>query len=130
MAVRGNITNFNAAQEWVRSLQLIDVVFADAPEVLKPWRELYAMLQHQEVQPGQGHKMIELHSTMAANLGLPLQQVDIDKTHFPKAISDPIYKANEVQEEFLRVLKKTDSLIVQPLPSSSVAPAQLRPPTV
>jgi len=118
MAVRGNITNFSAAQEWVRALQLIDVAFADAPEVLKKWRELYLMLQHQEVQPGQGHKMIELHSAMAADLGLPLEQVDIDKTHFPKAISDPIARATELQEELLRVLKKTDSIVLQPLSGS------------
>jgi hypothetical protein len=60
---------------------------------------------------------VPLHSAMAADLGLPLQQVDIDKSHFPKAISDPIAKANEIQDEFLRVLKKTDSLVVQPLPA-------------
>ncbi len=121
MSVRGNITNFQAAQEWVRSLQLIDVVFADAPNVLKKWHELYSMLQYQEAQPGQGHKMIELHSAMAADLGLPLQQVDIDKSHFPKALADPIAKVNEIQEELLRVLKKTDSIVVQPLPASSLA---------
>jgi hypothetical protein len=58
MAVRGNINNFQAAQEWVRALNLIDVVFADAPDVLSHWHDLYAMLQQQEAQPGQGHKMI------------------------------------------------------------------------
>ncbi len=97
----------------VRGLQLIDVVFTDAPEVLKQWRELYQMLPHQEVQPGQAHKMIELHSVMAAHLGLRLEQVDIDKTHFPKAISEPIARATELQEELLRVLKKTNSIVVQ-----------------
>lgn len=123
MAVRGNITNFQAAQEWVRSLQLIDVVFADAPDVLQKWGELYQMLQHQEAQPGQGRKMVELHSAMAANLGLSLQQLDIDKSHFPKAIADPIAKANEVQEELLRVLRKTDSIIVQPRPPALSPPS-------
>jgi hypothetical protein len=67
--------------------------------------------------------MIELHSAMAADLGLPLAQVDIDKSHFPAAISEPIAKANEVQEELLRVLKKTDSLIVQPKAIAVAAPA-------
>ena len=126
MSVRGNITNFDAAQEWVRSLQLIDVVFADSPDVLKKWHELYQMLQQQSPPSGQGHKMIELHSAMAEALGLPLQQVDIDKSHFPRAISDPIAKATEVQEELLRVLKKTDSVLVQPRPASSNAPQALR----
>jgi hypothetical protein len=68
MSVRGNILNFQAAQEWVRSLQLIDVVFADAPDVLEHWHELYLMLQQQEAPPGQGHKMIDLLSAMAAHL--------------------------------------------------------------
>ena len=86
MAVRGNILNFQAAQEWIRSLQLIDVVFADEPEVMKHWRDLYPMLQHSEVQPGQGHKTIEMMSAMATSLGLDaLTQTDIDKSHFPKA---------------------------------------------
>ena len=60
MAVRGNITNFQAAEEWVRSLHLIDVVFADAPTVLTKWRELYVMLQHPEAQPGQAIAPTEL----------------------------------------------------------------------
>jgi hypothetical protein len=95
--------------------------------VLQKWRDLYEMLQHSVEQPGQRHKMIELHSAMAADLGLPLQQVDIDKSHFPKAIADPIAKASEVQEEWLRVLKKTDSIVVQPLLVSSGSPAAPQP---
>jgi hypothetical protein len=54
MSVRGNILNFQPAQEWVRSLQLIDVVFADVPDVLKHWRELYLMLPQQEAPSGPG----------------------------------------------------------------------------
>jgi hypothetical protein len=123
MSVRGNILNFQAAQEWVRSLQLIDVVFADAPDVLKHWHELYLMLQQQEAPPGQGHKMIDLLSAMAAHLGFKtLTQTDIDKAHYPRAISDPIAKANDVQEELLRVLKKTDSLLVAPIQPEIIQP--------
>ncbi len=122
MSVRGNILNFQAAQEWAKSLNLIDVVFHDAPEVLKIWHELYAMLQYKEEQPGQGHKNIELLAAMAKDLGYKnLSQTDIDKAHFPKALADPIAKANEVQDEFLRVLKKTDSLVVQPLAKATNA---------
>jgi hypothetical protein len=129
MAVRGNILNFQAAQEWVRSLHLIDVVFADAPDVLRLWHELYVMLQQQEAPPGQGHKMIELLSAMAMHLGFKtLAQTDIDKAHYPRAISDPIARANEVQEELLRVLKKTDNLLVQPIQTEVIPPHPTQPP--
>jgi hypothetical protein len=67
MSVRGNILNFQAAQEWARSMNLIDVVFNDAPEVLRLWHEFYTMLQHKEEQPGQGHKQIELLDAMAGS---------------------------------------------------------------
>lgn len=69
MSVRGSILNFQAAQEWARAVNLIDVVFNDAPDVVRPWHELYAMLQHKEEQPGQGHKKIDLLYAMAVNLG-------------------------------------------------------------
>lgn len=129
MAVRGNILNFQAAQEWVRSLQLIDVVFADVPDVLDRWHELYIMLKQQEPPPGQGHKMIELHSAMAAHLGLKtLKQTDIDKAYYPRAITDPIAKANELQEELLRVLKKTDSVLVDPIQTGAIPPQPTYPP--
>jgi uncharacterized protein DUF6680 len=52
MAVRGNITNFQAAQEWVRSLQMIDIAFASSPLVLARWRELYQMLQTRKCNLG------------------------------------------------------------------------------
>ena len=73
------------------------------------------MLQLNEAPPGQGHQIIELYSAMAKNLGFKaMSQTVIDQGHFPKALSNPIAKAAEVQEEFLRVLKNTQSLTVEP----------------
>jgi hypothetical protein len=115
MASRKNIDNFQVAQEWAKALNVIDVVFADCPEVLTLWHDLYLMLQQSEPPPGQGHKTIELYSAMAKNLGFKeMSQTVIDEGHFPKAISNPIAKAAEVQNELLRVLKNTHSLTVEP----------------
>jgi hypothetical protein len=114
MASRRNINNFQTAQEWAKAVNVIDVVFADCPEVLTLWHEFYLMLQEETPPPGQGHKSIELYSAMAKNLGFKgISQTAIDQGHYPKAISDPISKANEVQAEFLRVLKHTHSLTVE-----------------
>ena len=111
MASRRNIDNFQAAQEWAKAVNVIDVVFADCPEVLTLWHEYYLMLQQEAPPPGQGHKSIELYSAMAKNLGFKnISQTVIDQGHYPKAVSDPINKANEIQDEFLRVLKNTHAL--------------------
>jgi hypothetical protein len=111
MSVRGNISDFQAAEGWVRALHLIDVVFSDSPTVLVRWRELYAMLQHPQPPPGQAHKMIELLSAMSEDLELSLQQLDLDKAHFPRAISEPIARRADIEQALLRVLKNTASLL-------------------
>jgi hypothetical protein len=115
MASRTNIDNFQTAQEWAKAVNVIDVVFADCPEVLTLWHGLYLMLQQNEAPPGQGHQTIELYSAMAKNLGFKgMSQTVIDQGHFPRALASPIAKAAEVQEEFLRVLKNTQCLTVEP----------------
>jgi hypothetical protein len=59
--------------------------------------------------------MIERYSAMAKNLGFKqISQTVIDQGHCPKAVSDPVLKASEVQAELLRVLKNTQSLSVEP----------------
>lgn len=114
MASRRNIDNFQVAQEWAKALNVIDVVFSDCKEVLDLWHEFYLMLQQETPPPGQGHKSIELYSAMAKNLGFEsITQTVIDQGHCPRAISDPIKKATELQAELLRVLKNTQSLTVE-----------------
>ena len=114
MASRRNIDNFQTAQEWAKALNVIDVVFADCAEVLTLWHEYYLMLQQEIPPPGQGHKSIELYSAMAKNLGFKdISQTVIDQGHYPRAISDPVKKANELQGELLRVLKNTHSLAIE-----------------
>lgn len=115
MASRRNIDNFQVAQEWARAVNVIDAVFADCPDVLKLWHELYEMLQQPAAPPGQAHKMIDLYSAMAKHLGFgSISQTVIDQGHYPKAIADPIAKAGEVQAELLRVLKNTEAIHTVP----------------
>ena len=127
MAARGNIGNFQVAQEWAKALNLIDVVFHDEPTVITAWHTLYSMLQQPSPPPGQGHQTIELMTVMATSLGYKnLKQTDIDKSHLPMAISEPIAKLNELSDEPLRVLQGTEALLAHPRVERPESAAQVQ----
>lgn len=99
--------------EWANALNLIDVVFEDHPVVVTKWRELYDLLNHPAAQInwGQvGHVRIELLSEIALALGYRrLQQTDIDRFYMPQGHADQATMQAELQNEFLRVLKATQT---------------------
>jgi hypothetical protein len=108
---KSNPPNF----EYVNALNLIDVVFQDDHAVVEKWRELYDELNHQP--PAQvnwtrvGHLKIDLLSNMATSLGYRrLRQTDIDRFYQPQAHAAQGALSQELQTEFLRVLKDTQSL--------------------
>jgi hypothetical protein len=97
--------------EWVNALNLIDVVFQDAPKVITAWHVLY---EYFHVKPMDmalyGQKNLDLLSEMAKELGYPdLKQTDIDKFYAPEAHGTQAQKNSEVQDEILRVLKNSKS---------------------
>ena len=103
--------------EYVSSLNLIEVVFQDDRAVVEKWRELYDELNHQP--PTQinwvrvGHLQIDLLSNMAMCLGYRrLRQTDIDRFYQPQAHANQGQLTQELQTEFLRVLKATEALPV------------------
>lgn len=99
--------------EWVNALNLIDVVFADQPKVVALWHDLYLALQDPSRKQEQGHKYLELLSTMASRLGFrSLQQTDIDKYYSPEIHGQLLVAQVEAQAEWLRVLKNTERFLV------------------
>ncbi len=105
--------------EWVQSLNLTDVVFQDCTAVVRKWRELYDLINHPQDQINWnqvGHVRIELLSEMALALGYKrLKQIDIDRFYMPQSLVDQATMQGELQTEFLRVLKATQSLHGTPL---------------
>lgn len=98
--------------EWVNSLNLIDVVFADQPEVLRLWHELYDILITPPLnEQRRQHKFLELLSAIAQALDYPsLTQTDMDKFYSPEAHGNIAGMQWGIQVELLRVLQNTHSL--------------------
>jgi hypothetical protein len=67
--------------EWVNALNLIDVVYADNPTIVRKWHALYDILIQGPLNVARfNHQYLELLSSMATSLGYrSLQQTDIDK---------------------------------------------------
>jgi hypothetical protein len=102
--------------EWANALNLIDVVFADNRKVVDKWHDLFKLADQTAINWGQfGHTYIELLSEMAKVLGYrQLQQTDIDRFYAPQAHGTQAALNQELQNEFLRVLKATNTLRIDP----------------
>jgi hypothetical protein len=98
--------------DWTNALNLIDVVYADNPEIVALYHRVYDTLMMSPLNMQQyNHQYLELLSAMAMSLGYrSLQQTDIDKFYSPQAHGDQATLNAEVQNEFLRVLKETKTL--------------------
>lgn len=102
--------------DFVNALNLIDVVFYKNEGIIGLWHEYYDLL-HQEfsekVRESWDHKYLELLSEIAKELGYKgLKQTDIDKFYSPIAHGKQYLKNQELQEELLRVLKNTSSMLM------------------
>ncbi len=115
-------------QEWVDALNLIDVVFADTPSVLRLWHEYYDLLgsaNYREESSKRVHKHLELLSAMAVDLGYrSLSQTDIDKYYSPIAHGNENDLNWRLRTELLRVLSGAQQLVI---PSLSPAPIGSEP---
>jgi len=101
--------------EWVNALNVIDVVFADHPNVVSLWHEYYNLLHAdmEKTQQQREHKYLEMLSAMANVVGYKsLSQTDIDKFYFPKAYGDQLEINAKVQKEFLRVLENSARFVL------------------
>jgi hypothetical protein len=88
----------------------------DSPEIVRKWHALYDVLVQAPFNVQRfNHPYIELLSSMATSLEYKsLQQTDIDKFYMPQAIGEQAALNAEVQKEWLRVLKATHSIPINP----------------
>ena len=110
--------SFPPPEEWVKSLNLIDVVFAKHPKVVGLWHRYHEYLNQAAHRPDfapHSHNYIELLSAKATALGYKtLQQIDIDKFYTPQFYGDRFGMGEKLQQEFLRVLENTSSFVTTP----------------
>jgi hypothetical protein len=101
--------------EWVRALNIIDLVFSDDAGVIKLWHELYQLLTNPSTPESQSHKSLEMLSEMARVLGYKkLSQVNIDQFFCPQAHTDQLKMTADIQAELLRILKETGRFSTEP----------------
>lgn len=99
----------------VNALNLIDVIFAKHPTVVKLWHEYYDLLcQTPVVWTTAQHKYLDMLSEIARVLGYEsLSQTDIDKFYSPQAQADIFQLQLKIAQELSRVLEKTEHFLVQ-----------------
>ena len=112
---------FPPSIEWVNALNVIDVVFAEHPQVVQLWHEYYAGLANPPANQNyqqREHTYLLMLSAMARSLGYRrLEQTDIDKFYSPQAHADQMALNYKCQTEWLRVLENTNRLPVEPRPT-------------
>src|SRR5262249_40368838 len=81
MTLMAHRKSFPPAPDWTNALNVIDIVYADSPTIIKHWHSLYDTLNDVPVNMQRyNHQYIELLSAMATALGYrSIQQTDIDK---------------------------------------------------
>jgi hypothetical protein len=102
--------------EWVNALNVVDVVFANHPNIIALWHDYYNLLHAdwEKTQQQRDHKYLEMLSAMAQVLGYQsLSQTDIDKFYVPKAYADQLELNAKLQQEWLRVLQNTGKFLVE-----------------
>ena len=101
--------------DWAKSLNLIDIVFADNQDVVKLWHEYYEHLCEDSSTQATQHTYLNLLSEMAKVLGYKgLQQTDIDKFYRPMVHEKDDKENQELFDQLLRVLKNTESICLIP----------------
>lgn len=105
--------------EKAAALNLLDIVFADHPNVVTCWHDYQESLRveapNQLQIEDQIHKELELFQAIARTLGYDhLRQIDLAKFYIPSAHLARANMDAECQLEFLRVLKDTARFQVDP----------------
>ena len=100
----------------VNGLNTIDVVFHKHNSVLNLWHQYYDSL-HQKAEnvdwEKQNHSYLDMLTEMARVLDYKnLKQTEIDKFYTPIAYGKQYEISQELQNEFLRVLKETSHFLV------------------
>lgn len=123
--------SFPPAVEWVRALNLIDVIYSGHPKVVGAWHSLYDYMHVKPIDMKQfEHRHIELLTAMAKVLGYDIQQTDIDKFYSPQAHGDQAALNAQMNTEFLNFLRNIQELLQKANMALPGLPGQTQQPIV
>ena len=112
LALMADRKGLTVSYELANSLNAIDVVFSDNKKVKSLWHKYYALLS-QPAGEERVHTWLELLEAMSNDLNYPnLSQTDLDKFYVPQGHADDLQFRRKTEEEWLRVLEKTDHFLV------------------
>jgi hypothetical protein len=101
------------SEDHVKALNLIDLIFHDAPEVRKRWSQYFDALCRRDLPPDEASslwrkKQLELIHEMACHLGFKktMQQLDFDRIYSPVGLSQPSIDDPEVIDKLMALLTK------------------------
>lgn len=103
----------------VEALNTLDVIFSKNNQVLKAWKDYFDLLStpnpDSRTFDAQNRAQLDLLSAIASDLGYKkLRQTTIDCYYRTQAQAEQGKILAEIQTEFLRVLKNTESLVAEP----------------
>lgn len=116
LTLMANRRTFPPPYSIVNGLNTIDVVFHSHSSVLDLWHQYYDSL-HQKAEnvdwEKQNHLYLDMLTEMARILGYKnLKQTETDKFYTPIAYGQQYEISQELQNEFLRVLKGTSHFLM------------------
>jgi hypothetical protein len=106
---------FPPAHEWVRALNLIEVVYSRHPKVIDAWHSFYDYIHVNPIDAKQfEHRHLNLLSEMAIVLGYKnLKQTDIDKFYSPQVHGDQAVMQAQLQKEIMGFFRAIQEIIAQ-----------------
>ncbi len=117
--------------ETIRALNLIDVVFYDAPRVRALWHEYFGMLNNAGLQNPLGigqrqKKNLEMITEMAKALGYgeAITHLDVDRVYYPVALEERARRDATVMDGFAKLLQIAGESAAKPPPSGPTTPTK------
>ena len=106
-------------EETTRALNMIDVVFSDAPRVRTLWREYFDMLGNPGLHNPAGWqqrqvKNLEMITAMAEVLGYgkAIRDIDVTRVYYPEGLGKERERGQAIADELLRVLRGSEGFAV------------------
>jgi hypothetical protein len=111
LTLMANRKKYPPSQQWVDSLNKIDVVFQNNKKVRGCWRAYYDSLHPKSQHSDMANSfLLDLLSEIALDLGYKnLKQTEIDKFYSPQFFGNQVANQEIVFQEFLRVLLRSKS---------------------
>lgn len=109
------------ADDNIKALNLIDLIFNNKPTVRRLWREYFEMLSNSGLETEVGRnqrqqKCLELITEMAKVLGYgkAITSLDVNRVYYPIGLDKTVRRNEEIAEELLRVLKASKGFHILP----------------